>query len=71
LVAVTEVPFWVNLAFQMFVIFWLPENVHPKVHPSIADESLFVISTLTVAPVPQSFWVYFTEKSFAAALIVG
>jgi len=41
----------------MFVIFWLPENVHAKVQPLIAVEPLLVIVTLTVAPESQSFWV--------------
>jgi len=53
--AETEAPDCVYAAFHMFVICWLPGNVHVSVQPLIADEPLFRIVTSTVVPLPQSF----------------
>src|SRR5215470_11895617 len=58
LVAVSEVPFWVLLAFHMFVTTWLPPQV--QVTFQVEDVAVPVLITVMFAvnPAPQSlvFW---------------
>ena len=52
MVAVTAVPAWVTVAFQLFTMDWPPDQVHFTVQPVIELEPA-VTFTLALKPLPQ------------------
>src|SRR5215467_493501 len=76
-VLLQTVPFSVNavgtayVPFQPELTFWLPGKAKPSVQ-LVTGELLLVIPMLTVAPVPQSFWmVYCTTQAGVAAFVTA